>query len=69
MEHGFPPGTEIAKARFTGRLACGHYIRRGQQIGRVTVRDGWRCLECLLAAGRRTRPTHSGGSAGTGGRA
>lgn len=43
------------KARKSSRVSCGHYVLRGQLI--VNHGQGWRCLECALAAIRATAMT------------
>jgi hypothetical protein len=47
-----PYATRVRKARASSRVACGHYVLRGQ----VIVRRGgrWTCLECALHAIKTT---------------
>jgi len=40
------------KARRSSVVACGHYVLTGQLI--VNRGDGWRCLDCALAAIKTT---------------
>jgi hypothetical protein len=36
------------KARWSRRVSCGHFVTVGQII--VNHGQGWRCLDCALAA-------------------
>lgn len=44
--------TRCMKARRSSRVACGCYVLRGELI--VNRGDGWRCLDCALAAIKTT---------------
>jgi hypothetical protein len=37
----------VRKARRSSRVACGHYVNRGQLI--ASNDTGWICIDCALA--------------------
>ena len=49
--------TRCMKARRSSAVACGHYVLVGQLI--VNRGDGWRCLDCALAAIKTTAATRT----------